>query len=222
MLRLPGCLSGPRSWRWDVLPLLPPPTSRRSRRGGTGTGDSISWIGMARRRTQSPFLHCMRPLTNGDRHTDAGHVGVGSGVIPCHVSGGRGPPARGVGAREVRMPLEKPCSPGHCLGMFNDYMRTDMLRHVHQSLQARMDQRGTRSHRWPSSLRVLRKSWGSLKAVSSLRVLGRIPSIVIHAIAGPRLGFARRRRVTMISRYCNRSLQGCASSAQALTAGDGP
>ena len=43
------------------------------------------------------------------------------------------------------MPLEKPCSPGHCLGMFNDYMRTDMLRHVHQSLQARMDQRGTRS-----------------------------------------------------------------------------
>jgi hypothetical protein len=43
------------------------------------------------------------------------------------------------------MPLEKPCAPGHCLGMFNDYMRTDMLRHVHESLQARMDQRGTRS-----------------------------------------------------------------------------
>jgi hypothetical protein len=43
------------------------------------------------------------------------------------------------------MPLEKPCSPGHCLGMLNDYMRTDMLRHVHQSLQARMDQRSTRS-----------------------------------------------------------------------------
>jgi hypothetical protein len=100
---------------------------------------------MARRRTQSPFLPRMRPLTNGDRHTDAGHVGVGSGVIPCQVSGGCGPPARGVGEREVRVPLEKPCSPGHCLGMFNDYMRTDMLRHVHQSLQARMDQRGTRS-----------------------------------------------------------------------------
>jgi hypothetical protein len=37
---------------------------------------------------------------------------------PCYVSGGRGPPARGVGERDVRMPREKPCSPGHCLGMF--------------------------------------------------------------------------------------------------------
>ena len=176
---------------------------------------------MASRRTQSPFLHRMRPLTNGDRHTDAGHVGVGSGVIPCQVSGGCGPPARGVGEREVRVPLEKPCSPGHCLGIFNDYMRTDMLRHVHQSLQTGPE-RAVWPERWPSSLRALRKSWGSLKAVSSLRVLGRIPSIVIHAIAGPRLGFARRRRVTMISRYCNRSLEGCESSAQALTAGDVP
>ena len=43
------------------------------------------------------------------------------------------------------MPREKPCSPGHCLGMFNDYMRTDMLRHVHQYIQARMDQRGKKS-----------------------------------------------------------------------------
>ena len=43
------------------------------------------------------------------------------------------------------MPLEKPCSPGHCLGMLNDYMRTDMLRHVHQYIQARMDQRGKKS-----------------------------------------------------------------------------
>jgi hypothetical protein len=43
------------------------------------------------------------------------------------------------------MRLEKPCSPGHCLAMLNDYMRTDMLRHVHQAIQARMDQRGTRS-----------------------------------------------------------------------------
>jgi len=43
------------------------------------------------------------------------------------------------------MPLEKPCSPGHFLGMFNDDMRTDMLRHVHQAIQARLDQRGTQS-----------------------------------------------------------------------------
>jgi hypothetical protein len=43
------------------------------------------------------------------------------------------------------MRLEKPCSPGHCLAMFNDSMRTDMLGHVHQAIQARMDQRGTRS-----------------------------------------------------------------------------
>jgi hypothetical protein len=43
------------------------------------------------------------------------------------------------------MPHEKPCSPGHCLGMLNDYMRTDRLRHVHQAIQARMDQRGTQS-----------------------------------------------------------------------------
>lgn len=43
------------------------------------------------------------------------------------------------------MPLEKPCSPGHCLGMFNDSMQTDMLRHVHQSIQAHRDQRGTKS-----------------------------------------------------------------------------
>ena len=64
---------------------------------------------------------------------------------PCQASGRRGPPTRGVGERDVRMPREKPCSPGHCLGMFNDDMRTDMLRHVHQSIQARLDQRGTRS-----------------------------------------------------------------------------
>ena len=43
------------------------------------------------------------------------------------------------------MPPEKPCSPGHCLGMFNDYMRTDMLRSVHQHIQARLDQQGKQS-----------------------------------------------------------------------------
>jgi len=38
------------------------------------------------------------------------------------------------------MPIEKPCSPGHCLGMLNDYMRTDMLRRVHEGVRARMAQ----------------------------------------------------------------------------------
>ncbi len=43
------------------------------------------------------------------------------------------------------MRLEKPCSPGHCLGMLNDNMRTDILRGVHQHIQARMDQRDKKS-----------------------------------------------------------------------------
>ncbi len=34
------------------------------------------------------------------------------------------------------MKIEKPCSPGHCLKMLNDYMRTDILRSVHQHIQA--------------------------------------------------------------------------------------
>jgi len=46
------------------------------------------------------------------------------------------------------MPLERPCSPGHCLGMLNEYMRTDILRRVHQAIHARLDQRGTRSPRF--------------------------------------------------------------------------
>ena len=37
------------------------------------------------------------------------------------------------------MKVEKPCSPGHCLGMLNDNMRTDMLRYVHEGVRARMD-----------------------------------------------------------------------------------
>ena len=30
------------------------------------------------------------------------------------------------------MELESPCSPGHCLGMLNAHMRTDVLRSVHE------------------------------------------------------------------------------------------
>jgi hypothetical protein len=43
------------------------------------------------------------------------------------------------------MKIEKPCSPGHCLKMLNDNMRTDILRNVHQHIKARMDQRAKKS-----------------------------------------------------------------------------
>lgn len=43
------------------------------------------------------------------------------------------------------MKIENPRSPGHCLGMLNDHMRTDMLRRVHQGITTRMDQRGQKS-----------------------------------------------------------------------------
>jgi hypothetical protein len=56
----------------------------------------------------------------------------------------------------------------------------------------------------------------------AVRVLAQIPAMVIHALAGPRMGVTRRRRVTMISRCCHRSVEGCASAAQALTSGDVP
>lgn len=39
---------------------------------------------------------------------------------------------------------EQPRSPGHCLGMLNDYMRTDMLRHVHEGVRARMDRQNAK------------------------------------------------------------------------------
>ena len=81
---------------------------------------------------------------------------------------------------------------------------------------------GARSRPWLSLSRALRQSWESLTAVISLRVLGRIPSMVIHAIECPRVGFAQRRRVTMISRCCNLSLEHCESFVQALTACDLP
>lgn len=43
------------------------------------------------------------------------------------------------------MQLETPVSPGHCLGMLNANMRTDILRSVHQGIEARKDQRGKQS-----------------------------------------------------------------------------
>ncbi|MGC1951514.1 MAG: hypothetical protein WA970_02800 [Gammaproteobacteria bacterium] len=49
------------------------------------------------------------------------------------------------------MNLTTPRSPGHCLGMLNAHMRTDMLRHVHEGVRARKErqeaQRPSRSHR---------------------------------------------------------------------------
>ena len=38
------------------------------------------------------------------------------------------------------MKLEEPCSPGHCLGMLNANMRTDMLRSVHEGITERKEQ----------------------------------------------------------------------------------
>ena len=68
------------------------------------------------------------------------------------------------------MRLEKPCSPGHCLGMLHDSMRTEMLRHVHQSIQARMDQRGTQS---PLALLIesIEEVLGVWLCTSSLRLI---------------------------------------------------
>ena len=43
------------------------------------------------------------------------------------------------------MKIEKPRSPGHCLMMLNNHMRTDMLRNVHEGIWARRDQRGKKS-----------------------------------------------------------------------------
>ena len=43
------------------------------------------------------------------------------------------------------MKVEKPCSPGHSLGMLNDNMRTDILRSVHQGIEERREHRGDKS-----------------------------------------------------------------------------
>jgi hypothetical protein len=43
------------------------------------------------------------------------------------------------------MKMEKPSSPGHCLKILNENMRTDILRNVHQQVKARMEKRGKKS-----------------------------------------------------------------------------
>lgn len=43
------------------------------------------------------------------------------------------------------MKIATPRSPGHCLGMLNANMRTDLLRGVHQGMEARRDHRGNKS-----------------------------------------------------------------------------
>jgi hypothetical protein len=45
------------------------------------------------------------------------------------------------------MNIEKPRSPGHCLGMLNAHMRTDILRGVHEGMFARKDQRDRGVHK---------------------------------------------------------------------------
>ena len=45
------------------------------------------------------------------------------------------------------MKLEKPCSPGCCLGMLNANMRMDILRPVHEDMFARKDERDKGMHK---------------------------------------------------------------------------
>lgn len=72
------------------------------------------------------------------------------------------------------MRMEKPCSPGHCLGILNAQMRTDILRKVHQGIEARTDQRGKKS-----PLEILMESIEDVlktcEDVSLLAFLGRNP-----------------------------------------------
>jgi hypothetical protein len=95
----------------------------------------------------------------------------------------------------MMMEIEKPCSLGHCLGMLNDNMRTDILRRVHQDIEARMDQRGKKS-----PLEILIESIEDVLANFDGR--NRVvcvepnPSTVIHAT-----GFARSLIITMTSHY---------------------
>ncbi len=66
------------------------------------------------------------------------------------------------------MNLETPRSPSHCLGMLNAHMRTDMLRHIHEGVQARMDQQEKHPHsrsRRQSPLEMLIKSIKDVLAV---------------------------------------------------------
>ena len=71
-----------------------------------------------------------------------------SSVSACRRGGDSIPNARSClqpCEREATMNIQKPCSPGHCLMMLNDHMRTDMLRRVHEGIRARMEQRGKKS-----------------------------------------------------------------------------
>src|SRR5688500_1131577 len=55
------------------------------------------------------------------------------------------------------MNIEKPCSPGHCLGMLNANMRTDILRGVHEGMFVRKDERDRGVHK-KSPLEMLTES----------------------------------------------------------------
>ena len=78
------------------------------------------------------------------------------------------------------MKIEKPCSPGHCLGILNDNMRTDMLRYVHEGVRARMDEQEEK----PPRGRARRKSPLEMLIESIEDVLARFEGSDLFAAIG--------------------------------------
>ena len=82
------------------------------------------------------------------------------------------------------MKIEKPCSPGHCLGMLNDNMRTDMLRYVHEGVRTRMDEQDAKL-RGQSDGQSRRKSPLEMLIESIEDVLARFESTDLFVVIGP-------------------------------------
>ena len=85
------------------------------------------------------------------------------------------------------MKIEKPVSPGHCLGMLNDHMRTDMLRGVHKGVRARMDEQDAKWEARPrgqSDSQSRRKSPLEMLIESIEDVLARFEGRDLFAVIG--------------------------------------
>jgi hypothetical protein len=81
------------------------------------------------------------------------------------------------------MKIEKPVSPGHCLGMLNDNMRTDVLRYVHEGVRARMDAEDAKGESRPRG-RARRTSPLEMVIESIEDVLARVESTDSSAVIG--------------------------------------